>query len=1038
MINLKRLFLVAAVIVIIIQGVCTQETSHTWEDQTDFPIYYTIVGDSNLFTSAHIVILTINTNGDIPTSFDISGPGSYSATNIFAINLPYSDETTDYLIDVTGSGTVYTLALEKKPDDPFGGIFELDEDCVFEISGLSGTNSIGVSIQSQNGNEDPPTTNNVYLNIPPTAAISSPASDQTINEGDSVTFAGTATDDDTASLGHAWDFDGGATNSSVEDPGAVTFSTAGTYTVTYTVTDDVGQTDSDEVTVTVEEGGTTPHPPTGIHIIGSSRDTSPLPLTFEYDGDGAAAGITNYAWDFGDGGSVAGSGEESVEHTFLTGEYEVGLTVTFADNETDTAEVTVAALPDQELSFPPHRGVPYAPQPPAIDGDIQPEEWRGCHRITYNLGAAPADVAIQALKDRNAEYLYLSFEVKKDQGFDPDDLIVLAFRPNESAQVPADDRKIFIFPFGAGHTAGDNQELEQIRIWKDSAGWPEELSALEVSAVGIEGRMKSYTYASHEAWDIELKIPTSAVTADWVDFSDYFKIYFNICKVNSMPPPPPAPQEPTDLQFAWPMGVPDFSDDVFTHDFNPEWWGRGNASGSAVLKGVYIERSDFGTYNDPVSRILLPDTEPASVTNVFFATVKNDSERETALDPDYSETIPAEDVRVRFRIAKWGIPGPSDWRDLPATAGLDPAAPAGQAITPVQDVPAAAGGTPGEATYEVEWTIDRPSQDYTDYSGNTHQCILLEIDSTGNANIVTRSTYRNMNFGYASEFSQAAVVSARGFGPPPPGDDGHTYLILVTPRQIEPEKQSPHVNPSDKDPIGTVSGTVNRQQGTIEWSAHGLRYTEDTVIINGNEYRTLASAGSFGHIVTHIGEVVDWEYELDGAVEVGENLYILGVPEDGAALITPRIRPIPFWPNGFSLHAGTATPLGNLANSYGTGFTVFGDYERYITSKIALALFCGINWFPESSGGQAYWNISTNLDIRYLLPLRGKVIPYVQTGPGMYYEDSGDLAWGANVGSGVLYRIGSHIQLEAGADLHSIFDKELQFVTAHAGVEFKF
>ncbi len=550
--------------------------------------------------------------------------------------------------------------------------------------------------------------------------------------------------------------------------------------------------------------------------------------------------------------------------------------------------------------------------------------------------------------------------------------------------------------------------------------------------------MKSYTYASHEAWDIELKIPASAVTADWVDFSDYFNFYFKLCKVNSVPPPPPAPQEPTDLQFGWPVGVPVISGDIFAHNFNPEWWGRGNASGSAVLKGVYIERSDFGTYNDPVSRVLIPDTDPGSAANVFFARVKNDSERETALDPDYSEPVTAEDVRVRFRIAAWGIPGPSDWRDLPATAGLDPAAPAGLAITPVQDILAASGEIPGEATYEVEWTIDRPSQDYTDYSANTHQCILLEIDSTGNANIVTRSTYRNMNFGYASEFSQTAMVSSRGSGPPPEGDDEHTYLILVTPRQIEPEKQYPHVNPVDGDPIGTVSGATHRPQGSIEWSAHGLRYTDEYVIINGNEYRSLVPAGSFGHIVTHIGEVVDWEYELDGAVEVGENLYILGVPEEGAALVTPRIRPVEFWSNGFSLHAGTATPLGNLANTFGTGFTVFGDYERYITGKIALALFCGINWFPEQSGGQAYWNISTNLDIRYLLPPGGKVVPYVQTGPGMYLDDSGDLSWGVNAGSGVLYRIGPHIHLEAGADLHTIIDKELQFVTAHAGVELKY
>src|SRR6056297_649029 len=186
MIISKRLFWVAAIILIFTQGVCAQETSNTWEDQTDFTIYYSIMGDSSPFTAAHIVILTIDTNGDVPTSFNLSGPGSLSANGVLAGNLPYSDETSELLVDITGSGNVYTFIIEKKPDDPFGGIFELDEDCVIEISGLSGTNSIDVNIQSQDGNEGTPTTNNVDLNIQPTAAISSPNSDKTITKNTSA------------------------------------------------------------------------------------------------------------------------------------------------------------------------------------------------------------------------------------------------------------------------------------------------------------------------------------------------------------------------------------------------------------------------------------------------------------------------------------------------------------------------------------------------------------------------------------------------------------------------------------------------------------------------------------------------------------------------------------------------------------------------------------------------------------------------------------------------------------------------------------
>ena len=80
--------------------------------------------------------------------------------------------------------------------------------------------------------------------------IQSPAADVVIYEGDSVDFQASVKDG-ADPYTYAWDFDGGATNVTVEDPGAVTFATRGTYTVSATVTDDDGDSDSATVTVNV-------------------------------------------------------------------------------------------------------------------------------------------------------------------------------------------------------------------------------------------------------------------------------------------------------------------------------------------------------------------------------------------------------------------------------------------------------------------------------------------------------------------------------------------------------------------------------------------------------------------------------------------------------------------------------------------------------------------------------------------------------------------------------------------------------------------
>jgi hypothetical protein len=80
---------------------------------------------------------------------------------------------------------------------------------------------------------------------PPTATITSPATDLTINPGQSVSFAGTGSDPNggTAALAFSWAFPGGSPDSSsLAIPGGVTYSAPGPHVASLTVTDSAGVT----------------------------------------------------------------------------------------------------------------------------------------------------------------------------------------------------------------------------------------------------------------------------------------------------------------------------------------------------------------------------------------------------------------------------------------------------------------------------------------------------------------------------------------------------------------------------------------------------------------------------------------------------------------------------------------------------------------------------------------------------------------------------------------------------------------------------
>src|SRR5438552_8047168 len=80
---------------------------------------------------------------------------------------------------------------------------------------------------------------NSYSLLPPTGAITTPASDMTITAGSAINF-GTGT---TASR-YSWVFPGGTpATSTTQNPGNVTFGVPGTYTISLTVIDATGNSD---------------------------------------------------------------------------------------------------------------------------------------------------------------------------------------------------------------------------------------------------------------------------------------------------------------------------------------------------------------------------------------------------------------------------------------------------------------------------------------------------------------------------------------------------------------------------------------------------------------------------------------------------------------------------------------------------------------------------------------------------------------------------------------------------------------------------
>ncbi|QTD51163.1 PKD domain-containing protein [Sulfidibacter corallicola] len=192
-------------------------------------------------------------------------------------------------------------------------------------------------------------------NQAPNGTIAAPSGNRTITAGQSVSFSGSASDPDgNTPLTFLWNFDGGATNSTVEDPGSVTFNTPGTFTVSFTVTDSLGLADPspDTVTITVQAPANqapngTIDAPSGNRTITAGQSVSFSASASDPDGNTPLT----YLWNF-DGGASNRTVEDPGSVTFDSpGTFTVSFTVTdslgLADPTPDTVTITVQAPANQ-------------------------------------------------------------------------------------------------------------------------------------------------------------------------------------------------------------------------------------------------------------------------------------------------------------------------------------------------------------------------------------------------------------------------------------------------------------------------------------------------------------------------------------------------------------------------------------------------------------------------------------------------------------------------------------------------------------------
>jgi PKD repeat protein len=175
--------------------------------------------------------------------------------------------------------------------------------------------------------------------LAPTAEAGSSA---TVDQGNSVSFNGSASTDNLGIASYAWDFGDGTSGAGAT--ATHTYQDAGVYAATLTVWDRSGNAATATRTVTVRDV-TAPVPRGG----GDRAVEDGQPLFFDASASTDNVGVTSYLWDFGDGTTATTA---TATHVYgHEGAYTARLTATDAAGNAATSTFTVTVRPNSDLGL---------------------------------------------------------------------------------------------------------------------------------------------------------------------------------------------------------------------------------------------------------------------------------------------------------------------------------------------------------------------------------------------------------------------------------------------------------------------------------------------------------------------------------------------------------------------------------------------------------------------------------------------------------------------------------------------------------------
>lgn len=169
---------------------------------------------------------------------------------------------------------------------------------------------------------------NIYVpDLPPDANPGGPYSG---SEGALVAFDGSGS---TGAVTYSWSFGDGGTSTEMKP--THTYADNGTYTVSLTVTNNTGQSDTKQTTATISNVAPSANPSSNA----PQPEGSPVSFSANASDPGDANDPLTYSWNFGDGGT---STQENPTHTYAdNGTYNVQLTVSDGDGGVTTKNISV-------------------------------------------------------------------------------------------------------------------------------------------------------------------------------------------------------------------------------------------------------------------------------------------------------------------------------------------------------------------------------------------------------------------------------------------------------------------------------------------------------------------------------------------------------------------------------------------------------------------------------------------------------------------------------------------------------------------------